>query len=230
VCEGTVFGRHWIEQSDRSNVAVRQPLVVFLPAAPSTATARLPQRRAPVLPRQPEIKENSIDLYQCGINRPWREWMACIRKWVHDGDGKRGLNRATCLDRRRGFGRARVCGARLGSTGSEPRRIGAVGSAHDRGSACGDGSLGDAAVLDVRYQFGDAGGAPPGLTSCLAWQDGRASSREGYATKQRYRQPAEPGGTRPAAGGKHVNVGGCPCPWHGAAERGRYKGTECSAL
>ena len=30
VCDGTLFGRHWIKRRDRSNIAVRQRLVVYL--------------------------------------------------------------------------------------------------------------------------------------------------------------------------------------------------------
>jgi hypothetical protein len=120
------------------------------------------------------------------------------------------------IDRCGGGRRARVFGARLGTisqsirwqlhghAGSEPRGAGTdtvqLGSAHDRGfAAFGDGSLGDAAVFDVRYQLRDAP-APPGLTPCLARQDGRPSSRERSAIERRYRQPAERGRVAAAAG------------------------------
>jgi hypothetical protein len=105
----------------------------------------------------------------------------------------------TSFDRCGGGRRARILRPRVGATGQpvrwqrhgharpeprrtgtdtlqlgpEPRRIGAVGSAH--GAACGNGSLGNAAVFGK--QFGDAPEAPS-CSSCLARENGRASSRE----------------------------------------------------
>jgi hypothetical protein len=136
------------------------------------------------------------------------------RKGVQPGTEREDHRHETSfIDRCGGGRRASVFGARLGTIsqsirwqlhghpGSEPRRAGTdtvqLGPAHDRGFA----AFGDAALFDVRYQLGDAP-APPGLTPCLARQDGRPSSRERSAIERRYRQPAERGRAAAAAGGE----------------------------
>ncbi len=155
-------------------------------------------------------------------------------------------------DRCGGGRRTRILGACLGATGqsvgrqfhgragSKSWRPGAdavqLGSAHDGssaafGTASGDGSLGDAAVFDVRHQFGNAAEAP-GIPPCLPRQDGRASSRERSAIDRKYRQPAEPRRTRPLAGGKYVDAGG-PSFRAGdgfAVKLGGYQRAGCSAV
>jgi hypothetical protein len=147
-------------------------------------------------------------------------------------------NETSSFDQCGGGRRARIFGTRLGATGKsvrwerhgyarpeprrtgtdtvqlgpEPRRIGAIGSAH--GAFGADGSLRDAAVFDVRYQFGDAAKAPPGLTPRLARQT-IASPQPVLEPAGQCRKSVEPGRAAAAAGGElsAASAPGHDAPW-----------------
>src|SRR5271166_4424080 len=164
---------------------------------------------------------------------------------------ERGSQHETSFDQCGGGRRARVLGAGLGATsqsvrrqrdgraGSEPRRtgtdalqlgpkpgrIGAVWSAHR--AACGNGSLGDAAVLDVGYQFGNAAEAP-GIPPCFARQT-RASSQPFPEPAGECRKSVEWGRTCPAPIRRLLTSSASSRAWHGASPAGGCDGCRTNA-
>jgi hypothetical protein len=112
-----------------------------------------------------------------------------------------------------------------GYTGSKSRRAGIDSLQRRRtrtthngapaaiGAASRDGAIGDAALLNVGYNLGDAAETLTRAQSCThdthpRTHNGHASCGQEHVSVWEHHKPAEPGRARPPAGGKHVDARG----------------------